>query len=174
MRGVRAGLGVLVGLALVGCTGAAPEPDVGASSPRVSAEASVSASPSVPTKPTRPEAMDRDDAEGAAAAAVYFLSLHSYMKATGHTDQWREMSHHSCGFCTAALKHAESLSAGKQTYVGGEISTEITQVYARDAVTGIQPLDARLTQKPFEIREADGGLVEESEGEVVSRRLELG
>lgn len=174
MRGVRAGLGVLVGLALVGCTGAASEPDVGASSPRVSAEASVSASPSVPTKPTRPEAMGRDDAEGAAAAAVYFIELYPYVMATGDTAEFEAMSHRACGFCSELIRQAAGIRGKGEVFTGGATTVEITKVFARDSVTGIYPFDSRIVQDAQTITGRDGRVVLDAEREVLLRRIEIG
>src|SRR5699024_1566611 len=49
--------------------------------------------------PQRPEAMERDDVEGAIAAAEYFLSLYEYVYASGDLTEWRKMSQDSCIFC---------------------------------------------------------------------------
>ncbi|HEV6951953.1 MAG TPA: DUF6318 family protein, partial [Promicromonospora sp.] len=90
----------------------------------MSAEASVSASPSVPTKPTRPEAMDRDDAEGAAAAAVYFIELYPYVMATGDTAEFEAMSHRACGFCSGVLNDLARVQDNAQRYEGGAATGE--------------------------------------------------
>jgi hypothetical protein len=172
-----AGLVVAVGLALSGCTGSTPDPDVSAvptGDPTPAVSASASPTPSVPAKPERPDAMKRDDAEGAAAAAEYFVSLYAYMKATGDTEEWDAMSHRACGFCKTATDHANKIAADGEGYTGGELSMEVTQVYLRDELTGIYPLDVRLVQAPFEIRDRAGKVLESSDGEVLTRRVEMG
>jgi hypothetical protein len=170
-----AGLVVAVGLALSACTGSTPDPDVSTSpTGDPTPTASASPSPSVPTKPERPAAMSREDAEGAAAAAKYFLSLYAYTKATGDTEEWDAMSHRACGFCKTATDHADEITANGETYTGGELSMEATQVYLKDELTGIYPLDVRLTQAPFEIRDRTGEQIEASDGEVLTRRVEMG
>jgi len=179
MRGVRAGLGVLVGLALVGpvlmgCTDSAAEPDDGASSPRVSAETSASPSPSAPAKPERPEAMNRDDAEGAAAAAEYFLSLYAYSRATGDTKAWDRMSHGACEFCQQSSARVRELVQKGAEFRGGTLTTEVLQTYARDEMTGIYPLDLRVTQDPYRTVAADGSVLDSGEERAIERRVEMG
>lgn len=179
MRGVRAGLGVLVGLALVGpvlmgCTDSAAEPDDGASSPRVSAETSASPSPSAPAKPERPEAMNRDDAEGAAAAAEYFIELYPYVMATGDTEEFEAMSHRACGFCSQALEDVSRAQAQDRAYEGGEIAMTLVEQYERDEVTGIYPLDVEVTQQASRTTAADGSVVSSAEESVSEHRVEMG
>ncbi|MFC6508889.1 DUF6318 family protein [Promicromonospora citrea] len=179
MRGVRAGLGVLVGLALLGpvlmgCTDSAAEPDDGASSPRVSAETSASPSPSAPAKPERPEAMNRDDAEGAAAAAEYFIELYPYVMATGDTEEFEAMSHRACGFCSQALEDVSRAQAQDRAYEGGEIAMTLVEQYERDEVTGIYPLDVEVTQQASRTTAADGSVVSSAEESVSEHRVEMG
>lgn len=170
-----AGLVLAAGLALSACTGAKPDPEVSAGpTGDPTPTASASPSPPVPTKPERPEAMEREDAEGAAAAAEYFLSLYAYTKATGDTEEWDAMSHRTCGFCETATEHAAEIAANHENYSGGELSMDVTQVYLKDELTGIYPLDIRLSQAPFEIRDRAGEAIESSDGEVLNRRVEMG
>ncbi|MFC4631783.1 DUF6318 family protein [Promicromonospora alba] len=170
-----AGLVLAAGLALSACTGANPDPEVSAGpTGDPTPTASASPSPSVPTKPERPEAMEREDAEGAAAAAEYFLSLYAYTKATGDTEEWDAMSHQTCGFCEMAKVHATEIAANQERYSGGGLSVDVTQMYLKDELTGIYPLDVRLSQAPFEIRDRAGERIESSDGEVLDRRVEMG
>lgn len=60
-------------------------------------------------EPTRPAAMDRDDIEGAIAAAEYFLALYPYIYATGDVSTWDEMSHPECVFCKGAADEVTEL-----------------------------------------------------------------
>ena len=170
-----AGLVVAAGLVLSGCTGS-PDADADPSPPAEPTSASPSASPSSsgPAKPERPDAMKRKDAKGAAAAAEYFLSLYSYTKVTGDTEEWDAMSHRACAFCRTAMEHANEISSNGDTYTGGELSMEVTQTYMKDDLTGIYPLDIDLTQAPFQVFNTDGELIESSEGESLDRRVEVG
>ncbi len=52
--------------------------------------------------------MEREDAEGAAAAAEYFIELYPYVMATGDTEEFEAMSHRACGFCDDALEQADA------------------------------------------------------------------
>lgn len=172
-----AGLVLAAGLALSACTGATPDPEVTTApsgDPTPTPTASASPSPSVPTKPERPEAMEREDAKGAAAAAEYFLSLYAYTRSTGDTQEWDAMSHKACDFCTDGGDRAREMAAHGETLVGGGLDVQILQTYLRDDLTGIYPLDARVTQESYETRDANGHVIDSGVREVVDRRIELG
>ena len=62
-------------------------------------------------EPMRPEAMERDDVEGAKAAAEHFLELFTYVHLTGDSEQWRAMSHPQCVFCRSVADEVEDLYA---------------------------------------------------------------
>lgn len=170
-----AGLVLAAGLALSACTGATPDPEV-STGPTGDPTPTASASPfpSVLTKPERPEAMAREDAEGAAAAAEYFIELYPYVMATGDTEEFEAMSHRACGFCDELSAQASEIQEAKETFVGGETSVEITKEYKRDEVTGIYPFDSRITQEAQTITAADGHIVLDADQEVLDRRIEIG
>ncbi|MFC8796264.1 DUF6318 family protein [Promicromonospora sp. NPDC057138] len=138
------------------------------------ASESASPTPSAPAKPERPEAMKRDDAEGAAAAAEYFLSLYAYTRSTGDTKDWDAMSHRACDFCKDGSNRAKEMAANGESLRGGGLEVEILQAYQRDDLTGIYPLDARVTQQAYETRDAGGDVTDSGEREVVDRRIEMG
>ncbi|MFI2361431.1 DUF6318 family protein [Promicromonospora sp. NPDC019610] len=169
------GLMVTAGLALMACTGSPPDPDV---SPAPTGDptpaASASPSPSAPAKPERPEAMKRKDAAGAAAAAEYFIELYPYVMATGDTEEFEAMSHRACGFCSDALAQAERIAADDWTYTGGGSDLLVTQVYARDELTGIFPLDVEISQESSRITSVSGEELYSVEAKTFDRRVELG
>lgn len=172
-----AGLVVAVGFALSACTGSTPDPGVSGSPTDEStpvASESASPTPSVPAKPERPEAMERDDAEGAAAAAEYFIELYPYVMATGDTREFEAMSHRACGFCDDALEQAERIKDHGYTYTGGDSSLRVIEIYARDDVTGIFPLDAEITQKSSRITGGSGEEIYSAEAKVSESRVEMG
>ena len=111
----RAAAGMLAaGLFAAGCSDGERDPDT--AEPATSAPASSPSSP-MPTgpeptpwpEPTRPVAMERDDIQGAKAAAEYFLSLYPYVYVTGDVEPWREMSHPECQFCAGVVENVEGL-----------------------------------------------------------------
>ena len=72
--------------------------------------------PSAPTgepvpEPTRPADMDRDDVEGAKAAAVYFAALYTYAYVTGDVRAGQEISHAECQFCTGVVDRVADVHA---------------------------------------------------------------
>jgi hypothetical protein len=128
----------------------------------------------LPAKPKRPDAMERDDAEGAAAAAEYFIELYPYVMATGDTEEFEAMSHRACGFCDDALEQAEQIADGRWTYTGGESTLSVTQIYKRDELTGIYPLDAEISQKSSRITGRDSDELYSVQSKTFDRRVEMG
>ncbi len=135
------------GLALSACTGSPPDPEASVS-PSNDPTPAVTASPSpeAPAKPERPEAMKRKDAEGAAAAAEYFIELYPYVMSTGDTEEFEAMSHRACGFCAELAQQALAIQEEGETFLGGTTKVQITKTYKRDEVTGIYPFDSKITQ----------------------------
>ena len=69
-----------------------------------------------PELPKRPAAMDRDDEEGAIAAAEHFLRLSLYGAATGDWAEYDAMSMDTCTFCENYKKaNQEAYEAGKRS-----------------------------------------------------------
>lgn len=68
-----------------------------------------------PELPKRPAAMDRDDEEGAIAAAEHFLRLSLYGAATGDWAEYDAMSMDTCTFCENYKKaNQEALDSGRE------------------------------------------------------------
>lgn len=178
-RPIAAAVLALTGL-VAGCSGgedpvepAAPEPTPTATVP--SASPSPSPSAEGEDKPERPAAMEKHDAEGAAAAAEYFIGMYDYVMRTGDTSTWEEMSHDSCGFCSDAITQADRLQRERATWSGGEITrVEVTQTYPRDSATGIYPLDMRIEQAAATITSSDGEVLFEGSPETMPYRVEVG
>ncbi|GGM12394.1 hypothetical protein GCM10010102_05090 [Promicromonospora citrea] len=118
--------------------------------------------------------MNRDDAEGAAAAAEYFIELYPYVMATGDTEEFEAMSHRACGFCSQALEDVSRAQAQDRAYEGGEIAMTLVEQYERDEVTGIYPLDVEVTQQASRTTAADGSVVSSAEESVSEHRVEMG
>ncbi|QGQ18108.1 hypothetical protein GC089_01030 [Cellulomonas sp. JZ18] len=117
-RAVSAGL--LVGLLVTGCTRAEPtEPTPEPPSPATeTARPTPTPSPTVDLSvpPTRPEAMATPSADGAAAAASYFISLYPYVYVTGDFTEWDAMSAPTCEFCSESRVDVQRmLDAGNST-----------------------------------------------------------
>ncbi|MCK0116821.1 DUF6318 family protein [Isoptericola sp. S6320L] len=174
------------GLLVAGCTGADPEPTSEAS--ELPLPASVTASPSATASPEpspepsdevaaagpeRPAAMDKKDAEGAAAAAKYILSLEQPMMVTGDTAEWEARSHRSCEYCESRLDQAKTIAKRGDVFTGGDVEVVVDKVYQRDVVTGIWPMDITGHESPTTILDASGDTVFTSEAGVAKRRAEL-
>lgn len=141
--------------------------------PSVSRAASASPSPTA-QKPERPAAMDRDDGEGAAAAAEYFIELYPYIMATGDTAEFEAMSHEECGFCSQSLGDARRLMKLDQRYIGGKSSSHILDTYEQDGLTGIYPFDVQVVQEVSTIEDLDGNVVSSLEASKSRLRIEVG
>ena len=120
--------GTLVGgLLVAGCADGGDQPGQTESATDVASEQSSSAPTSSAPGPTpwpeppRSAAMERDDIEGAKAAAEYFLALYPYVYATGDLEEWRAMSDPACEFCEGAARHSTELFSAGGYGVGGEI-----------------------------------------------------
>jgi len=167
-----------------GCTGDDAEPEASSSelplpasvtaSPSDEPSPTASPSPSGPEKPERPAAMDKKDGDGAAAATSYFFELQQHMFLTGETDEYSAMSHQACDYCATMLENAEWLASSQSTYEGGARSVEVVQIYTRDAVTAVTPVDIKLTTEAVVIRDSSGHEVENLPAETVEIRAELG
>jgi hypothetical protein len=163
----------LVALAgLAGCTGnadAGPSPTT-----TVAGEPTASTSPDVVVeKPERPAAMDRDDAEGAAAAAEYFIELYPYVMATGDTDEFEAMSHEACGFCSDVLNSASANEAASYTYIGGDVTVDVQEVLEQDALTGIIPINVRVEQAESSTLDEFGDKIASASAELNESRVEV-
>ncbi|WP_353709518.1 DUF6318 family protein [Cellulosimicrobium sp. ES-005] len=111
-------------------------------------------------RPERPAAMDRDDAEGAGAAATYFLTLYPYIMSTGDTSEWDAMTWaETCTFCTANSQTAAQLKADEQTYEGGSISAQVSKIWPYDDLAGAYPVDVSYGQEGATLRAADGAAI---------------
>ncbi len=133
-RAVAPALAVAAVLAPAGCAGGQAEPSPGPSSTSTTtAPATPAPSPTRSAPPERPAAMDRDDLEGAKAAAQYFLELYPYAYNTGDLTEWTAMSHPECIFCASVIENVEALHAEGGYEVGGDLVFE--------SVTGAEPIE---------------------------------
>jgi len=168
----------MIAATLAACSGPAQEPSSdAATSTRSDPTRSPSPSASAVTgveKPERPAAMKKKDAEGAAAAAEYFLSLYDYTKRSGDTREWDGMSHRSCQFCETV--HARALEIQQRGLVleGGGLTADVTRKYDRDAATAIFPLDVQVTQDKATATYANGQVESSSEPQRAEMRVEMG
>nr|WP_277818624.1 DUF6318 family protein [Cellulosimicrobium arenosum] len=129
-----------------------------------------------PAKPERPAEMEKDDVNGAAASAEYFLELYPYVMATGDTAEWESMSYDGCKSCAGLIDQAEKIKKNGDIYAGGEVAVVVPAPgkYVRDDDTGIFPLDIEYSQEPMSISDASGEEVFSSSGGKSGRRVEMG
>ncbi|MGN7704889.1 DUF6318 family protein [Cellulosimicrobium sp. 22601] len=163
------GVVVAVGCVVAGCTGgggpgqspSVDEPAV----PSPSESPEPSPAETGPVKPERPAAMDRDDAEGAAAAAEYFLELYPYVMATGDTAEWDAMTWtETCGFCSSVSEDARSITQDGHTFAGGAVITELEKSWPLDELIGGYPVDLNATMEEGQIVDAGGTVVRTIDG----------
>ncbi len=149
-----------------------PEPTAAGSS----AEPSESPSPTstaVVVAPERPKEMDDDGAEGAEAAAVYFLELDDDIMKTGDTTEWEAMSLEGCDRCSARLEQAQGIARRSETWNGGEIQARVLHTYEQDPATGVWPIDVEVRVAPVEVTDKDGKVVFAEDANVAESRIEM-
>ncbi|MBO0919783.1 hypothetical protein J1G42_02950 [Cellulomonas sp. zg-ZUI222] len=78
------------------------------------------------TPPDRPAAMATPDADGAAAAAAYFIALYPYVYATGDLTEWRALADPACEFCNSVAGEVEVLHSR-----GHRVDTPLTVVSSK-------------------------------------------
>lgn len=107
--------------------------------------------------------MDTPSADGAAAAAAYFVGVYEYSYATGDTTPLGQLSAETCVFCTSAIEDIQSSRAAAQTEEGGgsvvhyATGTEITPGEWYSATL-------RIEQFPSTRRSATGDVVSTGSG----------
>ncbi|MCP2285432.1 hypothetical protein APR04_004364 [Promicromonospora umidemergens] len=168
-----AGMVVAAGLVMSACTGS-PGADPSPPGEPPSAAPVASPSPSLPAKPERPDAMKREDAEGAAAAAEYFIELYPYVMATGDIEEFEAMSHRACDYCTGALENAAWLQETRGTFEGGFTDAVLAKTYQRDELTGVIPLDFVTSQGEISIRDEKRNEIDHVSTTEFQARVEVG
>lgn len=109
MRGSRPAVAAaaVIAVLMTGCTDDASPVETVTPSATASQTSSPTPSPTaVAALPKRPEAMATPSAEGAAAAASYFISLFAYINGTGDFAEWDVLSSPDCSFCSGVRADA--------------------------------------------------------------------
>ena len=124
-RAVRAAVVAgMIALVAGGCTESPTPRPTTSPTPSRSETPSPSATPTADAAmpPQRPEAMASADADGAAAAASYFISLFPYVHATGDFAEWDALSAPGCQFCSGVRADVvDVLGRGNRTLSSAEI-----------------------------------------------------
>ncbi|MBM7480596.1 hypothetical protein JOD49_003516 [Oerskovia jenensis] len=120
--------------------------------------------------------MDTDDAEGAAAAAEYYVELSGYALAAVDDSDLKAMSHRTCGYCSETLEQVAWLASSGGSYAGGEMDASVDDPgkYVRDEQTGIYPLDVTVTQEALTVVDRDGVEIASEPTSVATARVEVG
>jgi hypothetical protein len=184
-RVVAAGVVVAVGLLTAACTAdepADPATETSAGSTEESPEPEQppaeepEQSPSGPAKPERPAVMAEESAEGAAAAAEYFIEQYAYVMITGDTAEWEAMSHEMCGWCSTNIEQAQTIAERGDSYQSEGIQATIADpnYYVRDEATGIFPLDVEMEEAETVITDKGGRELYSAPKSVQTNRVEVG
>ncbi|RXR26365.1 hypothetical protein EQW78_01640 [Oerskovia turbata] len=120
--------------------------------------------------------MDTDDAEGAAAAAEYYIELSGYALAAVDDSDLKGMSHGTCGYCSETLEQVAWLASSGGSYDGGQLDASVDDPgkYVRDEQTGIYPLDVTVTQEALTVVDGDGAEIASEPTSVATVRVEVG
>lgn len=109
--------------------------------------------------------MERDDAEGAAAAAEYFLELYPYVMSTGDTAEWDAMTWaETCGFCTSVRADALEIAENGEHFSGGALELSDKNVGAFDDFIGGFPILYDYSQQPHARTTSDGTVISQDDG----------
>lgn len=129
--------------------------------PTETATPSAEPTDSATAPPERPDAMSTPSADGAAAAASYFLQLYAYTYSTGNLTEWNSLSAEDCEFCISVRNDVESIfraggrGAGSATTINSATGQEIEAGNTYGAIV-------EVTQGPSSVILRDGS--EESSG----------
>ncbi|HLS48982.1 MAG TPA: DUF6318 family protein [Actinomycetaceae bacterium] len=115
-------------------------------------------------EPTKPAAMDRDDIEGAIAAAEYFLALYPYVYATGDLDAWREMSHPECVFCQSTVDNVTQIYADGGYALGSEFTVEDVGASPPDDEYAHYRIGIYGSEAPGAVYSTDGKVISRTDG----------
>ncbi|MCM3661451.1 DUF6318 family protein [Georgenia satyanarayanai] len=109
--------------------------------------------------------MERDDIEGAEAAARYFMELYHYIFATGDLKEWQSMSGPDCRFCAGAAERVQELFADGGYATGGAFAVQEVETQAPSereratlvALTGVEAPSREYGSDGAEIASLEGG-----------------
>ncbi|WP_350339515.1 DUF6318 family protein [Pengzhenrongella frigida] len=107
--------------------------------------------------------MDRDDAEGAIAAATYFISLYTYAFASGELDAWKAMSDPGCVFCSGLVSDIQTASDAGTRFTGGGLTVESSVAIPAEALNRFR-IDLTVSQAPSETLDRSGSVTASSPG----------
>ncbi|UZN03037.1 DUF6318 family protein [Cellulomonas sp. S1-8] len=161
---------VAVGL-VTGCTADAEPVATASAEPTVTATESPTPTPTptptmdVTVPPERPEAMGTASADGAAAAARYFISLYPYAYATGDLAAWNELAATGCAFCDSTRDGVTRVHQGGGRVEGGTITVESADGTEVDAGRWYSATVV-ATEAPSAEHDVNGTILSESPGGV--------
>lgn len=141
MRAARAAIVPVVLAVLGACTTPAEAPGPAPTTPPPTTRAASDA-------PSPPSAIDRDDIEGAKAAAQHFLELYPYAYETGDLTAWEAMSHPECIFCASVVENVTSLHHAGGFQTGGEIEWLSIDARPTQGSSTAFSIDATAAQAP--------------------------
>lgn len=145
-------------MGLSGCTSEPSDPLATASSsaPATTAPSLETAHPTARPSPVVPANLDREDVDGAAAAATYVVrDLYPYVYETGDLAAWRAISAPGCQFCARTADEVEELHARGGRRLDGLVTVESIRGWAVNDGT-VYAVDMTVTEHPWTEVEVDG------------------
>lgn len=150
-----------------GCTDAGEASPSLSPTPAVTATPTPSPTPEAPALPGRPAAMANPNADGAAAAATYFMKdLYAYSYATGDTVEWERMTGAECDFCRGIRDKVAEMAGRGETVAQGETVVESAFGVEVDAAHWYSA-EMRLTQGETTRFDSSGEIVSTTPGGTV-------
>jgi len=168
----RALVSLVVFGALAGCgddsaveVTATPVPTVSSATPEPSPTPTAPAT-AVPL-PVMPPEMANNDAAGAEAAVRYALDLYGYTYLSQDLEPWRQFSDDDCVFCQSVISGVEALSAEGNVQSGGLLHVESLELVEQSVESEAYAFAGVVTQEQFEVRSADGKIVDSGDEETI-------
>ncbi len=96
------------------------------------------------------------------------------MQASGDTAAWDAMSHQECEYCANRSTQAKKIQETGAVFTGGSARVRVLHTYARDALTGIWPIDVRMSEEPAQIASSSGDVQWQQERVTNDFRVEVG
>jgi len=108
--------------------------------------------------------MERDDIEGAKAAAEYVLALYPYVYVTGDLDIWRELSHPDCNFCSSVLANVRDLHADGGYVDGPAVDVLHVEVAGPNQMHEYYAVSVDVSESAHAYYDEQGSIVDTFEG----------
>jgi len=107
--------------------------------------------------------MANNDAAGAEAAVRYFVELYNYTHVSMDLGPWLRETDDDGVCCQSATEAVRAMTENGEHQLGGRVFLDALELVGLSEDLAAYSFEATATQERYEIRAADGGLVESKE-----------